>query len=60
MISVIDAMYDLLDCSEFLRTGPNSSEERANSIIDKLDKNNDKVLSRQEFIEGCLKDPVNY
>ena len=71
MTKVIAAIYDLLglffDLSEdnlFIhyivgeenRKGDNSPENRVKKIMEKLDLNDDKNISRDEFVEGCLKD----
>ena len=59
MEKIIDALYELLDCeyeSDY-RSG-NASYERVKAIMSKLDKNNDNSISREEFINGCLHDPL--
>ena len=40
------------------RKGDNSPENRVKKIMEKLDLNDDKNISRDEFVEGCLKDDV--
>jgi Ca2+-binding EF-hand superfamily protein len=40
------------------RKGENSPENRVKKIMEKLDSNDDKSISREEFVEGCLKDDV--
>lgn len=37
--------------------GENSAEAKASEIFSSLDSNNDKSVSRQEFIRGCFNDP---
>ena len=58
MTTIIEAIYDLIDYDGRLRVGTNSPEERVKSIIEQLDKNNDKSLSRDEFIIGLTNDQV--
>ncbi len=40
------------------RKGDNAPENRVKKIMDKLDLNDDKNISRDEFVEGCLKDEI--
>jgi len=54
MTKVITAIYDLL--GEENRKGDNSPENRVKKIMEKLDVNDDKSISRDEFVDGCLKD----
>ncbi|CAF0778241.1 unnamed protein product [Rotaria sordida] len=56
MTKVITAIYDLL--GEEHRKGENSPENRVKIIMEKLDLNDDKSISRDEFVEGCLKDDI--
>ncbi|CAF1002826.1 unnamed protein product [Adineta ricciae] len=56
MTKVITAIYDLL--GEENRKGDNSPENRVKRIMEKLDMNDDKNISREEFVEGCLKDDI--
>ena len=61
MEKIIDAFYELLDCdhdSDCRAHNTASSFERVKAIMSKLDKNNDNCLSREEFINGCLHDPL--
>lgn len=55
---VINAIFDLLDFEQAKRIGFMSSSERVKAIFDKLDKNSDHLLSKQEFIAGCMEDKV--
>jgi hypothetical protein len=34
--------------------------ERTEKIFDKMDLNNDGVLTKKEFVEGCMKDQFLY
>ena len=54
MIIVIEALFDLLNFDHSQRTGINSAEERVNSIMNRLDLDKDDLLTKQEFIYGCL------
>lgn len=58
MITILEAIYDLLDYDASKRSRSNSPKERVRNILFKLDKDNDNCLSKDEFIEGCLNDPV--
>ncbi len=40
------------------RKGENSPENRVKKIMEKLDINDDKNISRDEFVDGCLKDDI--
>lgn len=37
-----------------------SPEERTHKIFAKMDVNNDGVLTRSEFVDGCMKDQFLY
>lgn len=56
MTKVITAIYDLL--GEENRKGDNAPDNRVKKIMEKLDINDDKNISRDEFVEGCLKDDI--
>lgn len=56
MEKIISAIYDLL--GEEHRKGENSPSERVKTIMLKLDKDQNGYLSEEEFVEGCLGDPV--
>lgn len=38
----------------------NSPAERTRAIFKKMDSNNDQVLTKEEFIQGCLNDEHLY
>ena len=40
------------------RKGDNAPDNRVKKIMEKLDINDDKNISRDEFVEGCLKDDI--
>ncbi|CAE1332105.1 Frequenin-1,Neuronal calcium sensor 1,Neuron-specific calcium-binding protein hippocalcin,Hippocalcin-like protein 1,Neuronal calcium sensor 2,Visinin-like protein 1,Calcium-binding protein NCS-1,Neurocalcin homolog,Neurocalcin-delta A,Neurocalcin-delta B,Hippocalcin-like protein 4,Neurocalcin,Neurocalcin-delta [Acanthosepion pharaonis] len=52
MVDIITAIYEMLGCSD----SQEPPEERTEKIFKKMDVNNDGVLSREEFISGCLDD----
>ncbi|RNA03142.1 neuronal calcium sensor 2 [Brachionus plicatilis] len=56
MEKIIEAIYDLL--GEEHRKGENSPTERVKTIMFKLDKDQNGYLTEQEFVEGCLADPL--
>lgn len=56
MEKIIEAIYDLL--GEEHRKGENSPSERVKTIMNKLDKDQNGYLSEDEFVSGCLADPV--
>lgn len=58
MITIVEAIYDLLDYDISRRSGSNSAKERVRNILHQLDKDNNRCLTKDEFIEGCLKDPL--
>lgn len=56
MEKIIEAIYDLV--GEEQRKGENSPSQRVKTIMQKLDKDNNGYLNEQEFVDGCLSDPV--
>ena len=56
MEKIIIAIYDLL--GETNRKGDNDPKHRVEAIFKKLDRDNNGTLSEDEFVEGCLNDPV--
>ena len=53
MATLIQALYELLNFDEEENTNWNAIE-KAKEIMVKLDSNKDNLLSRNEFIEGCI------
>ncbi|KAI0988943.1 hypothetical protein GJ496_005228 [Pomphorhynchus laevis] len=47
------AFYDLY--GEENRKGKNKPKYRAESLLSKLDNDNDSMITREEFIDGCLR-----
>jgi Ca2+-binding EF-hand superfamily protein len=58
MEKMIEAIYDLWGVDGQSRNGENAPVERSKEIMQRMDKNQDGCLSEEEFIEGCLADPV--
>jgi Ca2+-binding EF-hand superfamily protein len=50
MESIIEAIYDLMD--EDNRKGENAPKERVKQIMKQLDKDQNGVLSQEEFVQG--------
>lgn len=50
----LQAIYDLL--GEENRKGENSPAKRVEKIMNRLDLNGDRSLTKDEFINGCLQD----
>jgi hypothetical protein len=53
---IIDALYELKDVPKEKRSGENSPTNIAKSVYVKLDKDETKCLTEDEFVEGCLSD----
>jgi Ca2+-binding EF-hand superfamily protein len=47
---IIEAIYDLMD--EDNRKGENAPKERVKQIMKQLDKDQNGVLSQEEFVQG--------
>lgn len=56
MEKIIVAIYDLLGEEE--RKGENSPPERVKAIMQKLDTDKNGYLTEDEFVNGCLNDPI--
>lgn len=56
MSKVIEALYELRAIPKDQRTGENAPSSKAKAIFDKLDLDESKVLSEDEFVNGCLND----
>lgn len=56
MTRVIEALYDLKDVPKEKRKGELSASNRAKAIFSKLDLDNNKGLSVEEFVNGCSGD----
>ena len=54
MTKIVQAIYNLFDGSEI---NPSVSvQERVKSIFSQLDENRDDLITREEFVTGCLQD----
>ena len=56
MLKIILAIYELK--GENNRKGDNDPKERVEAIFNRLDRDHNGTLDENEFIEGCLGDPV--
>ncbi len=56
MEKVILAIYDLL--GEENQKGANSPTNRVAFVFDKLDTDRNGTLNEDEFVDGCLSDPI--
>ncbi|KAI3381783.1 hypothetical protein SNEBB_002036 [Seison nebaliae] len=56
MLKIILAIYDLV--GEENRIADNAPMARVDKIFEKMDTNHDGVLSKDEFIDGCLQDEL--
>ncbi|UJR27263.1 hypothetical protein I4U23_008558 [Adineta vaga] len=54
MTKIIEAMYDL--ANEEDRSGDKSPDKRVDLIMQRLNKDKDDVVHRNEFVQGCLRD----
>jgi Ca2+-binding EF-hand superfamily protein len=58
MVEIIRAIYSMLGADE--STVEVSPEARTNEIFEKMDENGDGVLSKEEFMKGCMNDKQLY
>jgi Ca2+-binding EF-hand superfamily protein len=56
MAKLIEAIYDLT--GEQNRKNDNDPKQRVDAIFNKLDRDQNGTIDENEFIEGCLSDPV--
>ena len=56
----VKAIYELIGDEIDKRERQIEAEERAMNIFTMMDKNSDGILSREEFIDGCLNDEQLY
>ena len=57
MRKIIESLYDVLDIPEEERSGKNSAKYQAKESIKRLDKNGDRHIDVNEFIEGFFQNP---
>ena len=55
MIMIVESMFEMLDSDEN-RKQRSDAKEKAKSIFSQLDINGDLQLTKDEFVNGCLKD----
>ena len=56
MHKLVTAIYDLEGIKD--RKGQNDPKVRTSEIFARMDKNFSNNLDRNEFIEGCMTDPI--
>ena len=56
MVKLVTAIYDLEGIKD--RKGANDPKVRASEIFGKMDKNYSNNLDVNEFVNGCLADPI--
>ena len=56
---MLQAIYSMLG-NALTSQDTDSAEERTHKIFAKMDVNNDGVLTRAEFVDGCMKDQFLY
>ena len=56
---LFQAIYNMLG-SNLSNNELDTPAERTEKIFDKMDLNNDGVLTKKEFVEGCMKDQFLY
>ena len=56
---MFQAIYSMLG-NALTSQDTDSAEERTHKIFAKMDVNNDGVLTRAEFVDGCMKDQFLY
>ncbi len=54
---IIDAIADLKSIQKNEMKNENSAKAMATSIFTKLNKDHDKFLTEDEFVEGCINEP---
>lgn len=57
---LLQAIYELIGDDLDQRERQIEGDERAMNIFQMMDKNSDGVLSREEFIDGCMNDEQLY
>ncbi|CAF3958770.1 unnamed protein product [Rotaria sp. Silwood2] len=60
MRRIISAIYELIGDEIDKKERQIEAEERAMNIFTMMDKNSDGILSREEFVDGCLNDEQLY
>ncbi|CAF2504709.1 unnamed protein product [Rotaria sp. Silwood2] len=60
MRRIISAIYELISDEYDQRERQIEADERAMNIFRMMDKNSDGILTREEFVDGCLNDEQLY
>ena len=60
LIIFVKAIYELISDETGQRERQIEADERAMNIFRMMDKNSDGILSREEFVDGCLNDEQLY
>ncbi|CAD5115075.1 DgyrCDS4091 [Dimorphilus gyrociliatus] len=60
MVEIITAIYNMVSSSLAQNNPEDTPERRTAEIFDKMDENKDGVLSKEEFIKGCMNDQFLY
>lgn len=60
MVEIISAIYNMVGSALTESTEDDSPENRTKEIFNKMDINKDNVLSKDEFIKGCMADQFLY
>jgi len=55
-VGSIQAIYNMVDTSLAPGDDTDTPDKRTKEIFDKMDSNGDGVLSKDEFIQGCMAD----
>ena len=55
MTKIVQSIYGMLGSNADVMI-ESTPEARAKAVFDKLDKNEDQLITQQEFVRGCLKD----
>ncbi|KAI7802448.1 guanylyl cyclase inhibitory protein-like [Triplophysa rosa] len=56
MLEIMQAVYKMSVAASLTKPDPLTAEECTNRIFQRLDKDNNAVISQEEFIEGALND----
>ena len=57
---ILQAIYNMVGPSLTYNDPEDTPDRRTKEIFDKMDENKDGVLSKEEFINGCLSDQFLY
>jgi len=60
MVEIIKAIYSMLGAEDSAMSGDMTAESRTGEIFRKMDSNGDGVLTKDEFMKGCMNDKQLY